>query len=62
MMIPIWMYAVVAGIIISAAMALKTGREERLIEMESIEKEGEIYIIRLEKEKEKRGLVKAAEQ
>ncbi|WML49655.1 sporulation YhaL family protein [Neobacillus sp. PS3-34] len=62
MMIPIWMYAVVAGIIISAAMALKTGREERLIEMESIEKEGEIYITRLEKEKEKRGLVKAAEQ
>jgi hypothetical protein len=52
--IPIWIYAVVAGIVISALMAIKTGREERQVEMESIEREGEIYIKRLEREKEKR--------
>ncbi|MDP4154813.1 MAG: sporulation YhaL family protein, partial [Bacillota bacterium] len=39
-MIPIWVYAVVAGIIISAVMAIKTGREERVLELENIEKEG----------------------
>ncbi|MDR7001303.1 sporulation YhaL family protein [Neobacillus niacini] len=60
MSIPIWVFAVVAGIAISALMAIKTGREERLLEMESIEKEGEIYLERLEKEKERREGEKAA--
>jgi Na+/glutamate symporter len=54
MTIPIWVYAIVVGIVVSALMAIKTGREERLLEMENIEKEGEIYITRLEREKEKR--------
>ncbi len=54
MTIPIWVYAVVVGIVISALMAIKTGREERLVEMENIEKEGEIYLTRLEAEKERR--------
>jgi hypothetical protein len=54
MIIPIWVYAVVVGIVVSALMAVKTGREERMLEMESIEKEGEIYLTRLESEKERR--------
>ena len=54
MTIPIWIYAVVVGIVISALMAIKTGREERQVEMENIEREGEIYITRLEREKEMR--------
>ena len=54
MTIPIWVYAVVVGIVISALMAIKTGREERLLEMENIEKEGEIYLTRQEQEKERR--------
>jgi uncharacterized membrane protein (DUF106 family) len=53
-MIPIWVYAVVAGIIISAFMAIKTGREERVLELENIEKEGEVFMKRLEEEKETR--------
>lgn len=60
MSIPIWVFAVVAGIVISAIMAIKTGREEHQLEMESIEKEGEIYLERLEKEKERREGEKAA--
>lgn len=52
--IPIWVYFVVAGIISSAFMAIRTGREERQEEMESIEREGEIYIKRIEKAKEER--------
>ncbi|PLS03007.1 sporulation YhaL family protein [Neobacillus cucumis] len=59
MTIPIWIYAVVAGIVISALMAIKTGREERQLEMENIEREGEIYLERLEREKEKREELRA---
>jgi hypothetical protein len=54
LIIPIWVYGVVVGIVVSALMALKTGREERLMEMEDIELEGEIYMKRLEQEKEMR--------
>lgn len=59
MVIPIWVYAVVVGIVVSALMAIKTGREERQLEMEHIEQEGEIYLKRLEREKERREEEKA---
>lgn len=39
---------------ISAFMTIKTGREERKFEQEMIEREGDIYMQRLEKEKEQR--------
>jgi hypothetical protein len=55
MTIPIWVFAVLIGIMISAYMAIRTGKEERQLEMESIEREGEIYMKRLEKEKDHRG-------
>lgn len=51
-MIPIWMYAVIAGIIFCAYMVIKTGREERQVENEIIEREGDIYMKRLEEERE----------
>jgi hypothetical protein len=54
MIIPIWVYLVGTGILISAFMAIKTGKEERKLEMEIIEREGEIYMDRLEREKERR--------
>jgi Na+/glutamate symporter len=54
MTIPFWVFAVVVGIVISALMAIKTGRDERMLEQQSIEKEGEVYLERLEKEKERR--------
>jgi Na+/glutamate symporter len=54
MTIPIWVFAIVFGIIISAIMAIRTGREERKLEMEMIEREGEAYIARLQNEKEQR--------
>lgn len=59
MTIPIWIYAVVVGIVVSALMAIKTGREERKLELENIEREGEIYIKRLEREKELKEELKA---
>ncbi|OCA84353.1 SigE-dependent sporulation protein [Bacillus sp. FJAT-27225] len=56
MTIPLWIYSIVLGIAISAVMAVKTGKEERKQEMELIEKEGEVYMRRLELERERRGL------
>ncbi|KAA9031723.1 sporulation YhaL family protein [Niallia endozanthoxylica] len=52
--IPFWIYFVVAGIIVSAYMVIRTGREERMMEDEIIEREGEVYMQRLEKEREEK--------
>ncbi|BCB02925.1 sporulation YhaL family protein [Bacillus sp. KH172YL63] len=54
MTLPIWMYLVVAGIFGSAFMTIKSAKEEKSLEDEWIEKEGEVYIHRMEEEKEKR--------
>ena len=42
--IPFWVYFVVMGIITSAYMVVRTGKEEKLIEEEMIEREGDIYM------------------
>ncbi|CAM3649888.1 sporulation YhaL family protein [Mesobacillus zeae] len=54
MTVPIWVLAVAAGVVISAFMAVKTGREERMLETECIEREGEVYMKRLEDEKSRK--------
>jgi hypothetical protein len=54
MTLPIWMYLVVAGIFGSAFMTIKSAKEEKTLEDEWIEKEGEVYIHRMEEEKEKK--------
>nr|WP_040399984.1 sporulation YhaL family protein [Heyndrickxia acidiproducens] len=51
---PIWVYFVVAAIIVCAFMAIKTSKEDRELEQEWIEKEGEVYIKRMNKEKSMR--------
>ena len=50
--VPFWIYFVVMGIITSAYMVVRTGKEEKLIEEEMIEREGDIYMQRLEQERE----------
>jgi hypothetical protein len=54
MTLPIWMYLVVAGIFGSAFMTIKSAKEEKNMEDEWIEKEGEVYIHRMEEEKERK--------
>ncbi|KMY53167.1 MULTISPECIES: sporulation YhaL family protein [Bacillaceae] len=54
MTIPLWIYAVVAGIFFSAFMTIKTSRAEKKIDEEFIEQEGQVYIQRMEKEREMR--------
>jgi Sporulation protein YhaL len=52
--IPLWVALVLGGIAISAFMAVKTGKEDRAAENEIIEREGEVYMKRLEEEKKRR--------
>jgi hypothetical protein len=52
--IPFWMYFVVMGIMISGYMVVKTGKDEKKIEDEIIEREGEVYMKRLEQEREEK--------
>ncbi|MFC5735779.1 sporulation YhaL family protein [Cytobacillus gottheilii] len=53
-MIPVWVYFIAAGIVFCAIMAIKTGRDERREENEMIEREGEVYMQRLEEKKEEK--------
>ena len=53
-MVPIWVYFVLVGIVVSAIMVIKTGNEEKKIDNKYIEKEGNIYIERMYEEKKKR--------
>jgi len=52
--LPIWMYVVVIGIFISGFMVVYTSRQEKEIDEEFIEKEGEIYLQRIKEERERR--------
>ena len=60
MSLPIWVYLVVVGVFTSAYMAIKTAREDRAVESEWIEKEGQVYVERMEQERERRKQVDEA--
>jgi hypothetical protein len=55
-MFPWWGYLILAGIIFSTYMMVKTGKEEKRIENMYIEREGNVYIERMTDEKKRRGL------
>ncbi len=52
--LPWWIYIVLAGIVFSAYMMIKTAKEDQEVDLEFIEKEGEIYIQRMEEERARR--------
>lgn len=52
--LPWWIYLVLAGIIFSAYMMIKSAKDDQEVDMEFIEKEGEIYIQRMEEERARR--------
>jgi hypothetical protein len=52
--LPWWVYLCIVGIIFSAYMAYKTAKKDKEIEEIFIEREGNVYIERMKKEKEKR--------
>ncbi|WP_078381560.1 sporulation YhaL family protein [Sutcliffiella halmapala] len=51
---PWWMLLVVIGICFSAYMTLRTAKEDREVETVIIEKEGQVYMDRIQEEREKR--------
>ncbi|ABO65940.1 Conserved hypothetical protein [Geobacillus thermodenitrificans NG80-2] len=57
--LPWWIYLVVAGIIFSGYMTVKTAAREREIDEAFIEKEGEIYMERIRQERERRKQAKS---
>ncbi|WP_027409900.1 sporulation YhaL family protein [Anoxybacteroides tepidamans] len=52
--LPWWIYVVVAGIVFSGYMTVRTAAQERKIDEEFIEKEGEIYMERIREERRRR--------
>ncbi|MGR9050928.1 sporulation YhaL family protein [Halobacillus faecis] len=53
--LPIWVFLCVVFIFISGYMAIRAMRAEHNLEQEYIEREGQVYLKRMEKEKERRG-------
>lgn len=51
---PIWILIVFGGIIVSAIMAMRAARQERVIENTWIEEEGQKYLERMRLEQERR--------
>lgn len=62
MSLPIWLYIVIAGVFFSAFIAIRTAREESEYEKEWIEREGEVYMERMQEEKERRKRLREAGQ
>ncbi|MCP8968204.1 sporulation YhaL family protein [Ectobacillus ponti] len=53
-LLPWWVYLVIVGIIISGYMVLYTSKKEQEIDQEFIEREGDVYMKRLQQERERR--------
>ncbi|QNG59739.1 sporulation YhaL family protein [Metabacillus idriensis] len=51
-LLPWWIYLCILGILYSGYMAFSTTRKEKIVEEAYIEKEGNIYIERMLKERE----------
>ncbi|WP_256558369.1 sporulation YhaL family protein [Halobacillus sp. A1] len=52
--LPIWVFVCILFIFLSGYMAYRAMRAEQQIEQQFIEKEGRVYLTRIEEEKEKR--------
>ncbi|MGZ0084672.1 sporulation YhaL family protein [Geobacillus sp. C56-T2] len=57
--LPWWVYIVVAGILFSGYMTVKTAAREREMDEAFIEKEGEVYMERIRQERERRKQAKS---
>ena len=54
---PWWMLLIVIGICFSAYMTLRSDKEEKEVETAIIEKEGQVYMDRIQEEREKKQVV-----
>ncbi|MFD2216234.1 MULTISPECIES: sporulation YhaL family protein [Bacillaceae] len=51
---PWWIYLCIIGILVSGYMAFKTARQDKQIDDTFIEQEGQVYLDRIEKERQKK--------
>lgn len=58
---PIWIWFVFIGIVVSAIMSIRTTRQERIIENAWIEEEGQKYMERMRIEQEQRKVIEHKE-
>lgn len=56
---PWWVYLVALGIVISGYMTIRTAKRESEIDHSFIEQEGNVYMERIEKDREKRNSVES---
>ncbi|QAS51705.1 sporulation YhaL family protein [Halobacillus litoralis] len=57
--LPVWVFFCIVFIFVSGYMAIRAMRAEHHLEQEFIEREGQVYLKRMEEEKELRGKRKA---
>ncbi|WP_257008310.1 sporulation YhaL family protein [Bacillus sp. FJAT-45350] len=53
---PFWVHVTIVGIVLSGYLALRYSVEDRKMEQKWIEQEGEVFIRRMEEEKERKNL------
>jgi hypothetical protein len=54
LVLPWWIYACIIGILVSGYMAFKTSLQDKMVDEEFIEKEGQVYLDRIEQERQKK--------
>lgn len=54
LVLPWWIYACIIGILVSGYMAYKTSLQDKMVDEEFIEKEGQVYLDRIEQERQKK--------
>ncbi len=52
--LPWWVYVIIVGIIVSGYMVLYTSKKEQDMDQEFIEREGNVYMQRIQEERERR--------
>lgn len=57
-LLPWWIYLCIAGILYSGYMFFRTSREEQAVDEAFIEKEGQVYMERMQEERERRSAEK----
>lgn len=62
LVLPWWIYVCIIGILISGYMAFKTHQQDKEIDDEFIEKEGQVYIERIEQERQKKQALVSQQQ
>lgn len=62
LLLPWWIYVCIIGILVSGYMAFKTAREDKKVDQEFIEKEGQVFLERIEQERQRKKAMQLQEE